>query len=269
MLKRLLPAPRRTTAAFTLIELLTVIAIIAILAALLLSSIYRAKLNAQRGVCRTEEVNLVGAIEQYFATYSHLPTSTNAVAAVAGTTNDFTFGTAFNTAKQLTNLPTITGASAGIITLTLNETKHQYQNNNSELMAILRDDNFPPEYETSGSQVRAHIYNPNHDVLFQPKAIAPGVVPAGDAQWAPGLGSDEILRDPWGLPYMVTVDLSMDDRVLDPYLNMMYQAQFGANLNLYTPGHAVVWSLGPFFKQINLNKPANNTVNKYMVISSQ
>jgi prepilin-type N-terminal cleavage/methylation domain-containing protein len=264
MLKRLLPASRRTTAAFTLIELLTVIAIIAILAGLLLPAISRGKINAQRGVCRTEEVNLVGAIEQYFATYSRLPTSTNAVAAVAGTTNDFTFGTTFN-AKPMTNLPTITGASAGIITPVANETKHAYQNNNSEVIAILRDDNFPPE--ANGTQ--SHIYNPQQAVLFQPKTIAPGVVPPGDAQWAQGLGSDEVLRDPWGLPYMMTLDLSMDNRVLDPYLNMMYQAQFTATNNLFIPGHAVVWSLGPFFKQINLEKAANNTVNKYMVISSQ
>jgi prepilin-type N-terminal cleavage/methylation domain-containing protein len=261
MQTRLLPAPRRRIEGFTLIELLVVIAIIAILAALLLPAISRAKIQAQRKVCLAEEVGLIGAIEQYNATYSRMPTSTNAVNAVANTTNDFTFGTtATMNGPQLTGMPVIKGATGGIITS--NETT-PYQNNNSELIAILRDDTFPPEQATNGSQVLAHIYNPQQTSFYQPKTIASGL-PAGAALWQPGLGSDDILRDPWGLPYMVTIDLDLDNQVYDNYLNAMYKAQYGNNTTLLIPGHAVVWSLGPF-KQLDLTKKMTDPYNRYMV----
>ena len=71
------------------------------------------------------------------------------------------------------------------------------------------------------------------------------------------------------MPYMVTLDLSGDNRVFDRYLNMMYSAQHtNQNLTLLTPGHAVVWSFGPN-KPIDLSKGSLSTVNKYMVISTQ
>jgi prepilin-type N-terminal cleavage/methylation domain-containing protein len=269
---RLLSTPRRKTAGFTLIELLTVIAIIAILAGLLLPAIGRAKMNAQRKVCQTEEVGLVGAIAAYYAAYSRLPTSTNAVNAAAsgpGGTNDFTFGTSYNTAgKQFLNMPPILGPGGTPVPI-INTYESTYQNNNSELIAILRDDTFPPEQVTNGNGVQAHIYNPQQTPFYQPKLIAAGTVPPFTGPWTQGLGSDDVLRDPWGLPYMVTVNLSMNNRVFDPFLNMMYQAQYGANTALFTPGSAVVWSLGPLNKQINLTKSMKDQANRYMVISSQ
>src|SRR5580698_3464028 len=86
------PAPRHCKKAFTLIELLVVISIIGILASLLLPTLARAKINAQRKVCQTEAIGLVSAIASYYSTYSRLPASTNAVNAVQNITNSFIFG---------------------------------------------------------------------------------------------------------------------------------------------------------------------------------
>jgi prepilin-type N-terminal cleavage/methylation domain-containing protein len=263
---RNLPAPRIPRNAFTLIEMLTVIAVIGILAAMLLPALGKAKINAQRKMCQTEAVGLVGAIESYYSTYSRLPASTNAVNALAqsNATNDFTYGTSMTDGNgQIVNVPaTIKGASANTGIYTPNLRKGGHQNNNSELIAILRDDVYFPEYATNGSQVQGHIYNPQQTSFYQGKAAA--------ATNAPGIGPDEVLRDPWGMPYMATIDLSGDNRVFDPWLDMMYQGQPGQpGYNpspLLTPGHAVVWSFGPT-KYIDLTQTLKAQINKYIVTS--
>jgi prepilin-type N-terminal cleavage/methylation domain-containing protein len=256
--------PRDVRKAFTLIEMLVVIAIIAILASLLLPAITRGKINAQRKVCQTEEVGLVGAIEQYYATYSRLPSSTNAlyaVAALQGGTNDFTYGSSWMTTSA-TGLPMggMTGTDAGklnnppVNVLTTTEVSTSpWQNNNSELIAILRDDNFFPEFNNG----MGHIYNPQQTPFFNAK-LAPTTN-------SPGINTNDILCDVWGLPYMVTLDLSSDNRVYDPILSGMYANQF--KTNLFVPGHAVVWSFGPY-KQMNSTQGWNNSsVNRYLVTS--
>ena len=255
MFTRKLHAPRGLKAAFTLIELLVVISIIGILAALLLPALSRGKLNAQRKLSQTEAQGLVGAIETYFSTYSRLPASTNAVNAVANTTNDFTYGT-----RQTLGSGQLVSPSAFIGTLPggIVTPGSKYQNNNSELIAILRDDVFYPEYATNGT-VQGHIYNPQQTAFYAGHAA--------NGTNSPGIGTDEVLRDPWGYPYIVTIDLCGDGRVFDPWLNQMYQKQFPGG-TLLTPGHAVAWSFGPS-KQIDLKLPLNSPVNKYMVLNYQ
>jgi prepilin-type N-terminal cleavage/methylation domain-containing protein len=258
MLVRYSPAPRRFLKGFTLIELLVVMAIIGILAALLSTGVEPAKINSQRKICQAEEVNLVTAIGQYYATYARLPTSTNAVYAV--TNSDFTFGASLTGSRgQLASMPAIPGATGGIIT-----SNSSYQNNNSELMAILRDDVYYPEYSTNGGQVQGHIYDPQQTVFYQGR-VAAGPPTIGVGPGSPGIGTDEIIRDPWGLPYIVTLDLSGDGRVLDPYLNQMYQNQYPGT-TLMVPGQAVVWSFGPT-RQIDLTMGSKSAANKYMVTS--
>jgi prepilin-type N-terminal cleavage/methylation domain-containing protein len=231
---RNLSAPPNRRHAFTLIELLTVIAILGILAALLLVALAQARLNAQRKICQTEEVSLVGAIGLYFTSYGRLPTSSNAVNAVASTTNDFTFGTSLTgSSGQLANMPANLGTGSPINIVTANST---YQNNNSEVIALLRDDAYYPEMDATSGQ--GHIYNPQRTAFYEGKAAA-GPTTLGAGPGAPGIGMDDILRDPWGLPYMITLDLSGDNRVFDPYLNQMYQKQYPGS-TLLTPAQAVV-----------------------------
>ena len=95
--------------------------------------------------------------------------------------------------------------------------------------------------------------------------MASGVISPGAGPGSPGIGTDDILRDFWGMPYMITLDLSGDGRVFDPYLNQMHQNQFPGS-TLYVPGQAVVWSLGPS-RKLDLTLGSKNAVNKYMVTS--
>lgn len=251
-------ASGRVELAFTLIEMLVVIGIIGILAGLVLTGLTIAKINAQKKICQGEEASLVASIHTYYSQYSRMPISSNAIAAASmanGNYGDFTFGTVSNVpgmgSGQIPSLPAVS---------TFGETGTPYQNYNSEVMAILRDDNFYPE-ANNGS---LHIYNPQQTPLSDPPKMT------SDTN-SPGLGPDDVLRDPWGDPYIITLDLNYDGRCFDYTLATMYSNNVPAPnpQTLMVPQSAIVWSFGPM-KTINLSQGLSspNSTNKQTIVAS-
>src|SRR5947209_14700395 len=80
------PQPRRTLAAFTLIELLTVITIIAILMGLLFPAINIAKDQANKARARADVTGIAAAVKAYYTEYGKYPVGASAAP------GDVTFG---------------------------------------------------------------------------------------------------------------------------------------------------------------------------------
>jgi len=98
-----------------------------------------------------------------------------------------------------------------------------------------------------------------------------------------GLGSDLVFRDPWGDPYIITLDLDYNNKVRDSFYCQKTVSQqngtaagFNGLANLTDPsgngdnftasGSVMVWSLGPTGKADPAQK-ANSAINKDHIIS--
>ncbi|HEY5298992.1 MAG TPA: prepilin-type N-terminal cleavage/methylation domain-containing protein [Verrucomicrobiae bacterium] len=256
--------------AFTLIELLVVIAIIAILAAMLLPVIAAVKKHAQVIKARTEEASLVNAIEGYDSAYGRFPVSSNAqyqatLNAQSNLNPDFTYGGIFQTE---------TG------TWPPNPIPANYQTNNSEVIAILMDiTNYPylNGSTTTPTVNNGYVKNPQKTEFLN--ATLNGDTNAA-ANFTPGVGADLVYRDPWGDPYVITMDLNYDDQCRDVFYSLDKVSHDGLN-GLANPdgatattdkwqyhGKIMVWSAGPN-KKIDPVDPATDRENKDNVISWQ
>jgi prepilin-type N-terminal cleavage/methylation domain-containing protein len=160
-------------AGFTLVELLTVIAIIAILMGLLFPAIGIAKEQARKAQARTDVVGICAAVKQYYAEYGKYPLDP----AVAPTTGDALYGDSSATSNHL-------------------------------LFDILRNLNSTAPGQPNPYNPRAINF---FDGKTASDANAPraGFVPSTSSGSFPA----GAFMDPWGSEYRIAVDADYDNQI--------------------------------------------------------
>lgn len=264
--------PARSQRGFTLIELLVVISIIGVLAGMTLPVLSTVQKKAKVKMAQIEVSNIMGAVTAYYGAYNRYPCTKEALDAVSQTPvncPDFTFG--------LPSSPGYTNKYGRIQTVIQNDYNAavSYQDDNREVVAILRD---IITVRTPGGVLinDNHTRNPERNPFLNAKD--------GSSLNGPGVGPDGVYRDPWGSPYIITLDLDYNNQCRDAFyrrdtvsadtgdrgLNGLFrvkQANNAAIANGFEAKAAVmVWSLGPDGKA-DPNIKAGVGVNKDNVLS--
>jgi len=159
-----------------------------------------------------------------------------------------------------------------------------YTTNNSEVIAILMDlTNYPNGILTVNTN---HQKNPQRTIFLNAKMS--GYDPASnDPQPPGGVDNAGVYRDPWGTPYVISLDLNYDEQCQDAiYCRRLvsqnppasssqagYNGLFNPDANGQTDnylyhGKVMVWSAGPN-RAIDPVEPANDRENRDNILSWQ
>jgi type II secretory pathway pseudopilin PulG len=227
--------------------LLVVIAIIGILAAMLATALGPAKDKGRKVQAKKEMEEIVVAIRGYESEYGRFPVSDAVQAAASAAKSDVTFGSSL--------------LRMALAPATFPDT--------SEVIAILMDlTNFP----AGGPTV-----NVNH--LKNPRRLTPLPAKMVSDTNSPGVGPDLVYRDPWGTPYVISLDLNFDEKCTDAFYRLASVSEQSGNLglnglsnpdgsadNFQCHGPLMVWSAGGD-KLVDPSAKANAGVNADNVLS--
>jgi prepilin-type N-terminal cleavage/methylation domain-containing protein len=267
---RTLRLQRRFSFGFTLVELLAVIAIIAILAGLVLASVMKSQQGVYKANTQLEIGNIVTAIHDYEAAYNRLPLSREVLGSAVSKAEDFTYGT-----TGLSGFKDSAGNSQQIVARDSSGTALSEQRNNSELIAILMDFE---KFGANPTRNANHVLNTQRTTFLNAKIVT-------DID-SPGVGPDGVYRDHWKHPYIITLDANGDGKTRDALyndagvsadqtdpalqlkrgLNGLIPKAVGATTVYEASTPVMVWSAGPD-GLIDVAKPANTPANKDNVIS--
>lgn len=164
---------RRASSAFTLVELLTVIAIIAILMGLLFPAIGIIKEQARKVQAKTDVTNIVAAVKQYYTEYGKYPATQD---------------------------PPVAGGSDEVV----GEPDAGATSSNNAIFNTLRA--IPEGLNLD------HKFNPRRIVFFEGKRAADAAAPrAGFSDNATDTSKKGNFYDPWGKEYFIIVDSNYDN----------------------------------------------------------
>jgi hypothetical protein len=140
------------------------------------------------------------------------------------------------------------------------------QTNNAQVVAVLMDLDLVPNTN--------HVKNPNKTKYLNASMV-------GDFVSA-GVSKDGVYRDPWGNPYIISLDLNYDDKTRDSFYRLKTVSEDPAaagkglnglilNPNAGADGFEVndkimIWSAGPD-KMIDPNTKATQGVNRDNILS--
>jgi prepilin-type N-terminal cleavage/methylation domain-containing protein len=268
---------RREGRAFTLVEMLVVISIIAILASILLPTVAAAKVKAQIRRAHTEAKLLQQAIISYHSTYNRYPVSGAVMSAAAANNEDFTYGATF---KYPITPP-------GYLDFPDMRSNILISNANAEVIAILLDlDYYPNGSLTINAK---HVKNPQQ-IKFLNAKLSGGAPPGKTDPGLPGVDNVGTYRDPWGYPYVISMDLNYDEVCWDSLYRRRVVSQVedgrpqgieglfnskdrdgsgtpnGAGDHFQFNGGVMVWSAGPD-RMIDVTAQANKGLNKDNITS--
>ncbi|HWX18641.1 MAG TPA: prepilin-type N-terminal cleavage/methylation domain-containing protein [Candidatus Binatia bacterium] len=248
----------RYSKGMTLVELLVVVAVIGVLAAMMLPALTRVGRQSKVQRARLEEAQLVSGISEYQSLYGRFPVSDEAIKAAGALDEDVTFGGVIEETGTWVAGPSL------------------YLTNNAEVMAVLLD---LESYGDGAPTInRSHLKNPRGDKFLNPNM-------PGGTNAAPGVGVDGIYRDPWGSPYAVTLDLNGDGRARDFFyrepavsedpqapgrgLNGLFRSVDGrGNVCFEATVPVMVWSAGPD-RRLDTKEKANREPNRDNILSWQ